>query len=253
MCKSLHGEILHVICIRPQGIDHDGGQPDDDKGGEDEDEQRQQHDESQRAEHEADDERRARPAVVAPTTALSCPSATVVPATTGARPCFCQRRVGPRTEDRVVVGDALLDRVLLPLGRARAVADDQRLKGEARELVHPAGVHLERVVARSVRVMNAAVDPDLRAEERAEPLGVFDQFVRRVRKFVDRQRDQRGERAEAGGAGGPGGADMNRDPRIDPAKRVANEDYFKALRDVKQINGPTKQTEKAIARTRFDN
>ena len=43
------------------------------------------------------------------------------------------------------------------------------------------------------------------------------------------------------------------EPRIDPAKRVANEDYFKALRDVKKINGPTKQTEKAIARTRFDN
>lgn len=42
------------------------------------------------------------------------------------------------------------------------------------------------------------------------------------------------------------------EPKIDPSKRVANEDYFKALKDVKLINGPTKQTEKAIARTRFD-
>lgn len=42
------------------------------------------------------------------------------------------------------------------------------------------------------------------------------------------------------------------EPRIDPAKRVANEDYFKTLKDLKTINGPAKQSEKMIARTRFD-
>jgi hypothetical protein len=42
------------------------------------------------------------------------------------------------------------------------------------------------------------------------------------------------------------------EPKINPEKRVANENYFKALKDVKLINGPTKQSEKMISRTRFD-
>lgn len=46
----------------------------------------------------------------------------------------------------------------------------------------------------------------------------------------------------------------NFNPKIDPDKRVAKEDYFKNLKDLQQINGKsTKTNEKNIARTRFDN
>lgn len=42
------------------------------------------------------------------------------------------------------------------------------------------------------------------------------------------------------------------EPKIDPSKRVVNEEYFKALKDIKAISGPSKQSEKSMARTRFD-
>lgn len=43
-------------------------------------------------------------------------------------------------------------------------------------------------------------------------------------------------------------------PRIDPEKRVAGEDYFRTVKDLKVMNSlGNKQTEKAFARTRFDN
>ena len=53
---------------------------------------------------------------------------------------------------------------------------------------------------------------------------------------------------EIGAAGKP---EFN--PRIDPDMRVAKEDYFRTVKDHKQMNKlQAKQSEKTMARTRFD-